>query len=336
MWNVWIAFAVIFVSIRWLLVSRWLPGTMAAKGKAVLVTGAASGIGKSTARRLMRMGCHVYAADLSVAAVTAALQDVVSDGSFTALSCNVTDPEAVTRVAAAVRDGSRGLWGVVNSAGISHAPIDIKNPTHIQSGLEKGVNESYQPVMDVNFFGTVRVNQAVFPFIMESQGCVVNIASVAGHVGLPGLAPYCASKFAVLGYSDAVRRELAPYGVSVCTVCPGFVQTPMVNNISMAAADPTQKFDYSHTLLKRGRGDEGLMKSLSGATLTTGDNVAATITQALFAVPAPGRVFSDLWHKALIWQFFTAMPMAFQDGMMQLLERAYGESRSAAASATPS
>eukprot|EP01122_Echinamoeba_exundans_P005018 TRINITY_DN15201_c0_g1_i1.p1 TRINITY_DN15201_c0_g1~~TRINITY_DN15201_c0_g1_i1.p1 ORF type:complete len:334 (-),score=51.25 TRINITY_DN15201_c0_g1_i1:185-1186(-) len=327
MWSVWAVCIFIFLTVRWMARAQWFAKSVSPRGKAVLVTGAASGIGRSTARRLMRMGCHVYGADLKEDAVKAALEDVVSEGSFTPLACNVADDAAVQRVADAIRGGGKGLWGVVNCAGISHASTDMKQPMLIQSGLEKDVSTSYIPVMDVNLFGTVRVNSAVFDLIMASQGHIINIASVAGHLGLPGLAPYCASKFAVMGYTDAVRREVEPYGVSVTALCPGFVHTPMVNNIARSASGPESKFDYSKTLLKRGRGDESLMVSLHGATLITADQVASDITDTLFTHPGPARIFSDLWYKKLTWQIVTMLPMPLQDASFRLMERAYGSSR---------
>jgi NAD(P)-dependent dehydrogenase (short-subunit alcohol dehydrogenase family) len=327
MWSVWVLCLVIFLTVRWMARSQWFGKSVPPRGKAILVTGAASGIGRSTSRRLMRMGCHVYGADLKEEAVKAALEDVTSEGSFTPLACNVVDDNAVQRMAEAIRSGGKGLWGVINCAGISHASSDVKEPMLIRSGLEKDVATSYMPVMDVNLFGTVRVNSAVFDLIMANQGHIINIASVAGHLGLPGLAPYCASKFAVMGYTDAVRREVAPYGVAVTALCPGFVHTPMVNNIARSTAAMGSSFDYSQTLLKRGRGDESLMVSLHGATLITADQVAADITDALFAHPGPSRTFSDLWYKKLTWQIVVWLPMPLQDVAFRLMERAYGPSR---------
>lgn len=332
MWSVWVVCVAVFVVVR--LYARFgAAKSVAAQNKAVFVTGAASGIGRATARRLMRMGCHVYAADLRSAAVDAALRDVGPN--YTPLQCNVTQPHEVAQVATTLQTDlqqqqqqqqQRVLWGIVNCAGISHAAADLQHPYRVRSGLELDAATSYLPVLDVNLLGCVRVNQALFPLLMAhgQGGCIINIASVAGLLGLPGLAPYSASKFALIGYTDAVRREVAPYGIQVSALCPGFVQTPMVASMAQTAAADAPPFDYSHTLLTRGRGDEALTRSLLDATLTTPERVAADITALLFTSPPPPRRISDLWFKVCTWTLLTHLPVRIQDAVFRWVETAYG------------
>jgi NAD(P)-dependent dehydrogenase (short-subunit alcohol dehydrogenase family) len=94
--------------------------------------------------------------------------------------------------------------------------------------------------MQINTIGTMRVNAAVFDLIFKSRGVYVNIASVAGRIAGPGLSTYNTSKFAVAGYSSAMRRELAPYGIRVVCVEPGFAKTPLLDIAINEQSDMSQ------------------------------------------------------------------------------------------------
>ena len=86
---------------------------------------------------------------------------------------------------------------------------------------------TYRSVMDVNFFGLVAVTKALLPAVRRRRGRVVNVASMFGRVGGPSVSAYCASKYAVEAFSDALRREMWPFGVHVAIVEPGFAKTPI-------------------------------------------------------------------------------------------------------------
>jgi 3-dehydrosphinganine reductase len=87
-------------------------------------------------------------------------------------------------------------------------------------------------VMDIDFFGVLNVTRACLPFVKATRGRIVNIGSMAGLVGVFGETTYCAAKFAVTGFSEALRLEVEPQGVSVHLVCPGEFDTPMVDELN--------------------------------------------------------------------------------------------------------
>jgi NAD(P)-dependent dehydrogenase (short-subunit alcohol dehydrogenase family) len=177
----------------------------------VLVTGASTGIGRAIAEGAAQRGFRVFAGVRRAADADAVrgprvqpvLLEVTSDDSVRA---------AVTEVAAAC--GPAGLHGLVNNAGIAlaatveHVPLDT-------------LREQFE----VNFFGIVRVTQACLPLLKRARGRIVMISSQNGRIALPLLGPYCASKFALEGLSDALRLEVAPLGVKVSLIEPGAVAT---------------------------------------------------------------------------------------------------------------
>jgi NAD(P)-dependent dehydrogenase (short-subunit alcohol dehydrogenase family) len=175
----------------------------------VVVTGASSGIGEATALRLARGGFDVFAGarkdeDLER---LGGLHDKVAP-----LKLDVADEASV----AAAKDqvGDTALAGLVNNAGIS-----------VTGPLEFVPLDELRHQLEVNVIGQVAVTQAFLPGIRAARGRIVNISSVGGKVALPLLSPYNASKFALEGISDSLRRELRGLGVHVAVVEPGAVAT---------------------------------------------------------------------------------------------------------------
>jgi NAD(P)-dependent dehydrogenase (short-subunit alcohol dehydrogenase family) len=187
--------------------------------KAVLVTGASTGIGEATARRLGQAGWDVFAA----ARTDADLERLGGEG-FTPVKLDVTDPDTI----AAARDelDERGLHGLVNNAGIGiSGPIEFVPLDELRRQLE------------VNVVGQVAVTQAFLPNIREAKGRIVNVSSIGGRMALPLAGPYAASKHALEGVSDSLRRELRPWGISVSIIEPGAVVTPIWDKARATADD---------------------------------------------------------------------------------------------------
>lgn len=184
--------------------------------KTVLITGAAGGLGRRTAEYLAARGFHVYACDLPLAVANApALENV------TWVPIDVTDAASVEKAVAQVRASTDGLDGVVNFAGILMIGSMIELPI-----------EAVQRVVDVNLFGTFRVNRACFPLIRARGGRIVNISSETGwQSGGPFNGAYGLSKHAIEAYSDSLRRELMLLGLHVIKVQPGPFKTEMVKSI---------------------------------------------------------------------------------------------------------
>ncbi|MFT5357733.1 MAG: short-subunit dehydrogenase [Polyangiales bacterium] len=186
-----------------------------------VITGAASGFGREFARRLAAQGATLALWDVDRAglAETASLVQATRNQTFIV---DVRDAAAVAATAEATRSTLGPVAHVINSAGI------LRVGSAEQSGAEAA-----RLMMDVNYMGSVNVALALLPQLQAAKGksSLLFIASVAGLRGFPELAGYCASKFAVVGYSQALREELYGSGVQVQVLCPPAGDTPMFRNI---------------------------------------------------------------------------------------------------------
>lgn len=173
--------------------------------KVVLLTGGSSGIGQCTARYLADAGCQVY--ELS-------RRDSSQPG-IIHLACDVTQEEQVKAAVKTVADREERIDIVVNNAGFG-----------ISGAVEFTQTEDAQRLLDVNFFGMVRMNRAVLPYMREAGGGrIVNLSSVAAVAPIPFQTYYSASKAAVNAYTMALANEVRPFGITVCAVQPGDIAT---------------------------------------------------------------------------------------------------------------
>lgn len=188
---------------------------MADGQRIALVTGAGGGIGRAIASALATAGHRVALLDVDEAQL--AQTAVGGDGEFRQHQVDVTDAAAIASAVSGISD----TWGaphvVVNAVGISTMAklVDIRE-------------DEWDATMAVNAKGTFLVMRAVLPaMIARRAGSIINIASVAGIEGAELLSHYCASKFAVVGLTQAAAKEVAPFGIRVNAVCPGLIRTPM-------------------------------------------------------------------------------------------------------------
>ena len=179
----------------------------------VFITGTSSGIGEACVRHLAAQGFNVFAGVRKQADA-----ERIAGPRVEPVIVDVTDGASVTAAAEHIREatGSAGLAGLVNNAGIA-----------VAGPLEFLPIEDFQRQLEVNVTGVVRTTQAVLPLIRQARGRIVNMSSIGGRVALPMVAPYAASKFALEGLSDALRRELRPWGIHVAVIEPGAVATPI-------------------------------------------------------------------------------------------------------------
>lgn len=185
----------------------------------VLVTGAASGIGRAVAAACAGEGATVTGLDLDRDGLEDLRRDLGSQGNgeFELAMTDVTSAVQVQRAVSTLLSRRGRIDVLVNAAGISTmAPvIDLSE-------------EDWDRTLAVNAKGVFLMTRAVLPFMIDrGAGCVVNIASAAGKRGSRMLAHYCASKFAVIGFTQSVALEVAGSGVRVNSVCPGLIATPM-------------------------------------------------------------------------------------------------------------
>lgn len=186
--------------------------TMKLTGKTVVITGASSGIGRSTALEMARRGANVVLAARStepleqVAAACRALgvraTPVVTD---------VTKPEQCARLMASAGE----IDVLVNNAGFA-----------IFDAVAEANAADLQSMMETNYFGMVHCTQAVLPSMLQrGSGTIVTVASITGIMGFARMGGYCATKFAVIGFTEALRDEVLGRGVRVALVCPGTTDT---------------------------------------------------------------------------------------------------------------
>lgn len=183
------------------------------------ITGANSGIGRSSAVDLAAKGWTVYGSMRSLDK-GAKLEAMATDAGVTVhpVVCDVTDTESVNRAVAEVTAAAGGIDILINNAGIGGNGVVEETPI-----------ELYAEVMDVNLHGIVRCVQAVAPQMRERQsGCIINVSSVAGVIAAIGQSPYVASKWAVEGLTEGLAQELAPHGIRVSMIEPGIVKTAIM------------------------------------------------------------------------------------------------------------
>ena len=182
--------------------------------QSVLITGASSGIGEACAVYLAHKGFRVYAA----ARRLEKLKDLegLAGGRITPLMLDVTDGASIEMAMGRIAEGGATLYGLVNIAGVA-----------AMGPLEKEPIEDWRALFETNIFGLVAMSKAVLPQMRAAgRGRIVNMGSIAGRVSLPFQSSYTASKHAVEGLSDSLRRELVPYGIKVSVVRPGAIKTP--------------------------------------------------------------------------------------------------------------
>ncbi|URN13534.1 SDR family oxidoreductase [Streptomyces radiopugnans] len=198
------------------------------KGKVVAITGAYSGIGRALAARLTELGAHLALSDIDVKSVEETAEICAGHGrEILATRLDVTEREAVTGYAHDVRTRFGTVHQVYNNAGIAY-----------YGEVERQSFKEVERVLDVNFWGTVYMSRSFLPHLIASgDGHVVNVSSLFGLITYPGQSAYCASKFAVRGFTEALRQEmlLARYPVQVTAVHPGGIRTAVARNADAAA-----------------------------------------------------------------------------------------------------
>ena len=202
-------------------------------GKTALVTGSSRGIGAAIARRLALDGAAVVvnysgseaAADAVVAQIEGA------GGSAIALRADVTDRASADALFEATVAQFGGLDIVVNNAGITRDGLIVRMS-----------DDDWTDVIATNLTGVFNVTRAVTRHLMKQRsGSIINVTSVVGLVGNAGQANYAASKAGVIGLTKSVAKELAPRGVRVNAVAPGFIETDMTASLSDAIGDAARK-----------------------------------------------------------------------------------------------
>ena len=262
----------------------------------VVVTGASSGIGAAIARDLAARSFRVFGtvrreqddAPLEAAHVVPVLMDV-------------TDAASIARARDEV---TRALAGAPLAALVNNAGIPSAGP------LELVPLDQLRHVLEVNLVGAVAVTQAFLPLLKAACGRIVNISSVAGRGALPFMGPYAASKFALEGASDSLRRELRPFGVRVIVVQPGSVQSRIWEKV--------ERWDLSSY---RGTPYERVMQRFRDLALRSGqrglpaERVARAVAKALTARRPPLRIL--VVESQLGYRLMELLPDRLMDWLIE-------------------
>jgi NAD(P)-dependent dehydrogenase (short-subunit alcohol dehydrogenase family) len=282
--------------------------------RAVLLTGAAGGVGRALTHALVGRGYLVYAA--------ARRRDdprLVDDPRVRSVELDVTDPDSVGRAAAevAAAQEGRGLHGVVNNAGaIVQGPVELVAPADLRAQF------------DVNVVGPATVLGEFLPLLRTGRGRVVNISAATARVAVPMMGPISASKAALESLSDALRVELAPWGIPVSVIEPGAMDTAIFAKASAQAegalaALPTERRALYQPSLA------AVAEANASATLHPADTIVRPVLAALSARRPKARYVSGSDARALI--MLAHLPLRTRDRVLARTMGLHRLPRSAAA-----
>lgn len=191
-----------------------MPVSQTMEGRIALITGGASGIGLATARLLASAGARVAIADLNAAGAEAAAKALRDQGALAeGFGCDVANEASVRSLGEAVSSKLGTVDTLFNNAGIADF-----------GGVVEADLSSFERIMSVNVTGTFLVSRAMLPGMLSAgRGAIVNVGSVAGLVGIPKMAAYCAAKGAVINLTRQMAAEYSGRGIRINCVCPGTV-----------------------------------------------------------------------------------------------------------------
>lgn len=266
-------------------------------GKAVVITGASSGIGYASVARMVRQGWRVFATVRKTADGERLRTEL--GASVTPVIMDVTDHASIARAAGHVRAqlGRDGLDGLVNVAGVgSVRPVEYMTQNDLQE------------IFDINVFGQIAVTQAFLPLLREARGRIVNISSIGAHIAIPFGSLINASKAAYGIFSDTLRMELHPFGIRVVAVEPGAIKTPAVEKTlgdveAVIRSLPTEgAAQYAEMLRGFARG--AYEREMNGSSA---DVVAMAVEHALTAT-RPRTRYRVGKHAKLLGAMAAALP----------------------------
>jgi len=224
------------------------------RGKSALVTGAASGIGRAIALRLAQEGARLFLADIDEAGLSETAAAAHALGvEVLARRCNVAEPHEVSAVVVEILSRWKGVDILVNNAGITY-----------YGRTERMSARHWDKLMRVNLLSHIQFTRELLPSLLaRREAHVVNVCSILGLVGMPKVAAYCTSKFAMVGFSESLRNEYGRDGLGITALCPGFVKTNLFTNA------PLEKSVEEHKLPPR-------------ALCTTPERVANAAIKAIY------------------------------------------------------
>ncbi|KAI2649279.1 D-beta-hydroxybutyrate dehydrogenase, mitochondrial [Labeo rohita] len=271
-------------------------GTVKVEKKAVLITGCDTGFGLALAKHFHKLGFTVFAGCLFKDGEGAKELENFHSEKLKVVQLDVCNEEQVSQavqfVTANLEDSEKGLWAVVNNAGISTF-----------GEVEFTTMDTYKQVSEVNLWGTIRVTKAFLPLIRRAKGRVVNIASMYGRMGNALRSPYCVSKYGVEAFSDCLRYEMKAWGVKVSVIEPG--------NFIVATGILTRDIeDYGKAHFEQYM---ALMRSYCGSGQREIDPVLDDIADAIMSKRPYTRYSPMEPHWWIRMQIMTHLPAVISD-----------------------
>ncbi|AXI04115.1 SDR family NAD(P)-dependent oxidoreductase [Aquirhabdus parva] len=226
--------------------------------KLVLVTGAGSGIGRATALKFADLGAKLVICDRHLAALEETAQLLIQKDNYPVLEiADVSDWQAMQWLADRVHAQHGVLDVLVNNAGVASSGDFLSTPI-----------EDWRWLLDINVMGVVHGCKAFGAKMAERKsGHIVNLASMAGYYAAPEMAAYSASKHAVMGLSESLRIEFAEYNIGVSAICPGVINTNIVNVMRAHGAAEQAQAKIADIYRKRNYGPELVAEAIVGAII---------------------------------------------------------------------
>ncbi|KAF1382525.1 hypothetical protein PFLUV_G00144680 [Perca fluviatilis] len=293
---------------RWYKNSRRVPNK---EDKYVYITGCDSGFGNLLARHLDKLGFNVIACCYTEKGEDE-LKENASDR-LTTFHLDVTDSKSVSETAALIKTvvGQKGLWAVVNNAGVA-----------LPSGPTDWLTiDDYKDMIAVNLCGVIDVTLSVLPLIKKARGRVVNVASVFGRV-TPFGGPYCVSKYGVESFNDSLRLNMAPFGIKVACIEPGFFKTNVTDVVGMQnnlrklwdRLPQDVKDDYGPAFL-----NDSIEMMTQRFSMLTDSNLMKVVSCMEHAISAvhPRTRYSAGWDAKFFWLPVSYMPTCISDRLFR-------------------
>ena len=255
---------------------------MGRRGDTVLVTGSSTGLGLETALHLAERGFRVYATVRDAGSRDEVCEAAAARGvALDVLRLDVTDRESIDRAVDAVVASTGGIFGLVNNAGIG-----------LRGCLEDLEDAEIRQVFETNVFGTMALTKRVLPHMRKAgRGRIVTIASVGGKISSFGMSAYCATKFALEGFGEALALEVAPFGLQAILIEPGIIKTTRWTVNRGRAANALNPSSPYYELFKR---SEAAADGVVNATRNKPAHVAIAVAHAL-TTPRPRMHYVVGW-----------------------------------------
>jgi NAD(P)-dependent dehydrogenase (short-subunit alcohol dehydrogenase family) len=248
------------------------------QGKIALVTGGGSGIGKRTCERFAEEGATVVVADID-AVRAQETADMIGAGAI-AVQVDVANGASATSAVSTVIERHGRLDTLVNNAGVT-----------IVGAVHELSEDDWDREMNVNLKSVFLMTKAAWPHLVESQGSIVNTASIAALWAIPSDAAYCASKAAVMMLTKCLALDGAKAGVRANCVCPGYIDTPMIQGYFADQADPGAARTFAENMHPLGR--LGFPGDIAEAMVYLASDQASWVTGT--ALTVDGGLTAGVW-----------------------------------------